>query len=95
MVLPLVLLITMLVMITQLCTALLVRKRHLRLLPMYLLLGWLVLCVAGYLWSLLVSNTHLQLSCFLLGYVGSYWLAGAVLGWAAAAVVKTIQKRRK
>lgn len=95
MIFPLAVVIAIILMIVQLWTALRVRNRLLRLLPLHCILSWLVLCGAGYLWSLLVNNTHLQLASLLLGYIGIYWLAGAVLGWATAAVVKTVQKRRK
>ena len=73
----------------QLVMGLRVRNKWVRLIPVYLTGGFELTCVVCYF-----LRNH-SFSAFILGYIGCYWCAAAVLAWGICAIVKRIQKRRK
>lgn len=96
MILPVVLVIAIALFFVQLFCCIKVKHPVLRLLPVYLSGGFELLCIAGFfLGKLLTLEMSLTFPAFILGYIGCYWCAGAVLAWGIHSLVKTIQKRRK
>lgn len=96
MVLPLVLVITIVLFIMQLCLCLRGKRSWLRLLPVYLMGGFELLCVfCFFLGKALELELSLSFPAFLLGYIGCYWALALVLAWAVYGIVKIIQKSRK
>lgn len=96
MVLPLVLIIAIGIFLLQLLMFFRVKHPVWKLIPVYFMGGYELLCVlVFFLGKVLEKEASLSFPAFILGYIGCYWAAGAVLAWAVSSLVKTIQKRRK
>lgn len=96
MVLPLVLVIATVIFAVQLLLCFRVKHPWRKPLLVYLMGGYELLCVlVFFLGKVLERQEMLSFTTFILGYMGCYWAAAAVLAWVVYAIVKTVQKRRK
>lgn len=96
MILPLVLVIAIVIFAVQILLCFRVKHPWRKPLLVYLTGGYELLCVLGFfLGKVMEQEEMLSFTAFILGYIGCYWAAAAVLAWIIYGIVKTIQKRRK